>query len=116
MSMMSAPSAIMRRAWARARSGATNRPPSENESGVTFRTPITAGYGRDNSGGNTGWSAGVASGAGLDVVAIMRSLCAVRAWESRYRSRAAGAPAKPLLTGLIGDLGLQLARLGDQVL
>ena len=54
MSMMSAPSAIMRLACASARSGARNLPPSENESGVIFRTPITAGYGLDNSAGNTG--------------------------------------------------------------
>ena len=52
--MMSAPSAIMRRACASARSGAMNCPPSEKESGVTFRTPITAGYGRDSSARSTG--------------------------------------------------------------
>ena len=54
MSMMSAPSAIIRRACVSACSGAMNLPPSENESGVTFNTPITAGYGRDNSARNTG--------------------------------------------------------------
>ena len=43
MSIMSAPSAIMRLACASARSGVINCPPSENESGVTLRTPITAG-------------------------------------------------------------------------
>ena len=60
-----------------------NRPPSENESGVTFRTPITAGYGLDNSAGNSRMICRGGRRAGLEVVAIMRSLCAVRAWESR---------------------------------
>jgi hypothetical protein len=52
--MMSAPSAIMRRACASARSGAMNCPPSENESGVILSTPITAGVGRDVNARSTG--------------------------------------------------------------
>src|SRR5258708_6263827 len=43
ISIMSAPSATMRRACAIAASGSRKRPPSENESGVTLRTPITIG-------------------------------------------------------------------------
>ena len=45
MSRISAPSAISRRAWARAESAARNRPPSEKLSGVTLTTPMTRGLG-----------------------------------------------------------------------
>ena len=80
--MMSAPSETILRACASARSGAVNWPPSEKESGVTFRTPITAGYGFDSSADSTespvGPAAAFGSLAGLEMVAIMRSLCAVR--------------------------------------
>src|SRR6202795_496228 len=40
---MSAPSAARRCAWAIAAAGSRKRPPSENESGVTLRTPMTSG-------------------------------------------------------------------------
>ena len=40
-SIRSAPSRTSCSAWATAASGSRNRPPSENESGVTFTTPIT---------------------------------------------------------------------------
>src|SRR5579871_2899438 len=43
--MMSAPSAAIRRAWLSALPGSKKRPPSENESGVTLRMPMTAGQG-----------------------------------------------------------------------
>src|SRR5580658_8043849 len=43
MSMIAAPSAAMRSACASAASGSRKRPPSENESGVTFSTPMTTG-------------------------------------------------------------------------
>ncbi len=43
MSRMSAPSAMSRRACARAASGPRNRPPSEKLSGVTLTIPITSG-------------------------------------------------------------------------
>ena len=81
MSTMSAPSATMRVACVSALSGVVNCPPSEKESGVTLSTPITAGVGRDSSADSIGWSAA----AGLDVVAIMPSLCAVRPRESSSR-------------------------------
>src|SRR5271154_1797658 len=42
-SIMVAPSATMRAACATAKSTAAYLPPSENESGVTFRTPMTTG-------------------------------------------------------------------------
>ena len=48
-SMTSAPASDMARACATAASGAANRPPSENESGVTLTTPITAGRPRRHS-------------------------------------------------------------------
>lgn len=41
-----APCATMRSACRRAMAGFTKRPPSLNESGVTFRMPHTAGAGR----------------------------------------------------------------------
>jgi len=40
---MSAPSAARPCAWAMAAAGSRKRPPSENESGVTFSTPMTNG-------------------------------------------------------------------------
>src|SRR5215471_5951312 len=43
MSMMSAPSAAMRLPCAIASVGSRKRPPSENESGVTLRIPMTNG-------------------------------------------------------------------------
>src|SRR6185437_1954417 len=43
MSIMSAPCAAMSRACAMAIAGFTNWPPSENESGVTLRMPMTSG-------------------------------------------------------------------------
>ena len=41
MSMMSAPSRAISRAWATAAWGTQYLPPSEKESGVTFKIPIT---------------------------------------------------------------------------
>ena len=51
-STMTAPSATCRRPSSIASAGSRNRPPSENESGVTLTTPISAGatY-RSRSGG-----------------------------------------------------------------
>src|SRR3989442_453459 len=43
-SSSSQPSAMSRSAWAMARSTATNRPPSENESGVTLMMPTMTGW------------------------------------------------------------------------
>src|SRR6266550_4353587 len=42
-STTSAPSAAKASPWAVAASGSSQRPPSENESGGTFRTPMTSG-------------------------------------------------------------------------
>jgi hypothetical protein len=64
-----------------------NCPPSENESGVMLSTPITAGDGPDNSAGQARLAIEAAGGVVADVIAIMRSLCAVHASESR-RERA----------------------------
>src|SRR3974390_3012264 len=83
MSIMSAPSAIIRRACASARSRAMNWPPSENESGVTLRTPITAGDGRDERACQPGRFAKAAAAAFPGEIAIMGSLCAVPAGKSR---------------------------------
>src|SRR5258706_10553467 len=116
MSMMSAPSATIFRACASARSGAVNWPPSEKESGVTFRTPITAGYDRDSSAASTespfGPAAAFGSLAGLEMVAIMRSLCAVRVVESR-RERDRGRRPERLFS--VADFRCPLARLLDQL-
>src|ERR1700730_2879555 len=120
MSMMSAPSAIMRLACASARSGARNWPPSENESGVIFSTPITAGYGPDKRAGHARRPAEAAAGTVLGELAIMRSLCAVGAGESRCEPRLARCRRS---SGMIGPEGCsvsnfrrQLARLRDQLL
>ena len=43
MSMMAAPSRTSARLWASASSASKNRPPSENESGVTFTIPMRQG-------------------------------------------------------------------------
>src|SRR5689334_16215148 len=106
--MMSAPSATRRCACAKALSGARNFPPSENESGVTFSTPITAAVGRDSSPRSTGWSDGAVVAACLEGALTMGSLCAVPAWESRS--------ATTVSPGLVADLRLQLAGLGNQLL
>src|SRR5205807_2045489 len=55
-STTAAPSAANRRPWATAASGSSQRPPSENESGVTLRTPMTSG--RDTAPQATGALAG----------------------------------------------------------
>src|ERR1700749_1516298 len=119
MSMMSAPSAIMRFACANARSGVMNCPPSENESGVMLSTPITAGDGPDNSAGQARLAIEGAGGVVADVIAIMRSLCAVHASESRreraYRAVWLSAGAVPRFWS-VGNFGGKLARLGDQLL
>ncbi|MNM17946.1 hypothetical protein D3C81_282280 [compost metagenome] len=47
MSMRVAPSSIIWRAWARASSSGLKRPPSEKESGVTLRIPMTWGRSRE---------------------------------------------------------------------
>src|SRR5919201_3376424 len=52
-SRMSAPSAARRAPWATAAPGSRNSPPSENESGVTLITPITAGAGKRSRSGIT---------------------------------------------------------------
>src|SRR5438874_13051608 len=111
--MMSAPSAIMRRACASARSGAINRAPSENESGVTFRTPMTAGYGLDNTARSPGRSIEAVDVPVLEGVAIMRSLCAVPAWESRQAARAGVGLTERPLRALVADFRLKLAGLCD---
>src|SRR5436309_4666624 len=54
-STTSAPSAARAKPWPTAASGSSQRPPSENESGVTFRTPMTSG--RDTSPQATGENA-----------------------------------------------------------
>src|SRR4051794_29396547 len=54
-SITSAPPAARARPWATAASGSSQRPPSENESGVTFRTPMTSG--RDTVSQATGENA-----------------------------------------------------------
>src|SRR5688572_3107163 len=95
-SMIAAPSAAMRSAHATAESTATKRPPSEKESGVTFRTPMTTGLPRSSekrphwrcmrrgpAEGGSGWRArrrgsGLAGrradhGFGLDRAAAARS-------------------------------------------
>src|SRR5579863_1407455 len=129
MSMMSAPSAAMRRACANALSGARKRPPSEKESGVIFNTPMTSGYGPDSRSGQVRWSAEAATGAFPGEVAIMRSLCAVGVRVSREQvSRKYASMEQPSACGrtkagwvkeanykviLVGDFGLELARLGD---
>ena len=53
-SRMSAPSATSCRPWATAAPGRGTRPPSENESGVTLTTPITAGAGNRSRSEVTG--------------------------------------------------------------
>ena len=69
---------IARRPWATAASGATYRPPSENESGVTLMTPITSGR----------WSTGAVYDAiPAPVRDIHVSLGGPR-WMSRQLSRA----------------------------
>src|SRR5579872_2370464 len=111
MSMMSAPAAIMRRACSSARSGALKRPPSENESGVTLRMPITAGEALASSARSKGCAAAAGAERGLGEVTLMAWLCAVPASESRCALRCHGRQ----LTLSIADLRFQLACLFDDL-
>jgi hypothetical protein len=57
-----------------------------------FKTPITAAVGLPDSACSVGCRGGItAAETGLDLVAIMPSLCAVAAAESRCRKRLRGA-------------------------
>src|SRR4051794_34744611 len=64
-----------------------NSPPSENESGVTLSTPITAGIGRPRSVRSTSGPAEPAAATDGEGEAFMRQALAVGEWESR-RDRA----------------------------
>src|SRR5580698_3077333 len=102
---MSAPSAAMRRACAMARSGSRKRPPSENESGVMLRIPITRGRPRASSpASQDGCAARLASlleqPASIMVVALRRG--------PRRVKRCRRLRALP-----VGDLGSQLLGLLD---
>src|SRR3981189_1865781 len=75
--MMSAPSAIMRRAWAMALAGSRNWPPAENEAGVRWRTPRTRGWRSPKS--RASQEGRVSPGRYTDpgsLTVTMRSLCA----------------------------------------
>src|SRR5437588_4047909 len=71
MSRISAPSATIRRACSLARIGSRKRPPSENESGVTLRTPITSGRPSPNRRAS-GWLASLPTLAGCEMVCRAR--------------------------------------------
>src|SRR3569623_893354 len=75
MSRMSAPSSIIARACATATAGSKNCPPTENESGVTLRMPITAGCRRASSAASGSCDRFGAAGMGLARV-IIGWLCA----------------------------------------
>src|SRR5205085_3280873 len=71
MSRISAPSATIRRACSIARIGSRKRPPSEKESGVTLRTPITIGRPSPNRRAS-GWLASLPTLAGCEMVCRAR--------------------------------------------
>src|SRR6476469_2891567 len=75
--MRSPPASIIARARASACSGAMNSPPSENESGVTLSTPITAGIGRSSSLRSTSGPTEPAAGTDGEGEAFMRPALAV---------------------------------------
>src|SRR5215510_7845502 len=96
MSRMSAPSAASRCACAIAAAGLMKRPPAENESGVTLRTPITIGRPRPSSRCN-GCGSGSArrSEAAGELMrlawrkqphASRRAMCFVAGWTHRQRA------------------------------
>src|SRR5689334_10363025 len=81
MSRRSAPSAAMRRAWASAIEGSKNCPPSENESGVTFRMPITAGRPSASSRSSGCGFGGAADCASAIDAALRRDHGEVKSWS-----------------------------------
>src|ERR1043166_5326446 len=119
---MSAPSAIMRSAWASAFAGSTKRPASANESGVKLRIPTPSGR-RSASSRSSGWSVESAT-VDSDVVrrCTMLTIGALRRARERVkrpngRERTTEAPALrimgPLRPGSIRYLQRQLLGVVD---
>src|SRR3954452_9423730 len=93
--MMSTPASIIARARASACSGAMNSPPSENESGVTLSTPITAGIGRSSSLRSTSGPTEPAAGTDGEGEAFMRPALAVGEGGFKARLGAIQLPNAP---------------------
>src|SRR3569833_3723528 len=72
---MSAPSSIIARACAMVMAGSKNRPPSENESGVTLRIPMTSGVRPRPSKAASG-SRACCTGPVMGLTVVMGWLCA----------------------------------------
>src|SRR6185312_11094185 len=92
MSRISAPCAAISRACAMATAGSKNWPPSENESGVTFRMPMTSGRPSRNRRAS---AFGVVS-----VVAVARAMRVALRWAHR--------PVKERGPASVADLQWQL--------
>src|SRR5215475_3560123 len=137
MSRMSAPSATSRCACAIAAAGLIKRPPSENESGVTLRTPITIGRPRPSSRCNgCGCGSARRSEAAGELMrlawrkpphASRRAMCFVAGWTQRQRPNSEWRidrcglcfPYSPLAIRhslLVADLGRQFFGLLDPAL
>src|SRR3954471_7376659 len=95
--MMSTPASIIARARASACSGAMNSPPSENESGVTLSTPMTAGIGRSSSVRSTSSPTEPAAGTDGEGEAFMRPALAVG--EGGFKAGLGGDPVAQCTTG-----------------
>src|SRR6185437_999541 len=102
MSRISAPCLAISPAWATAVAGSMNLPPSEKESGVTLRMPMTSGRpsaSKAESASRAGF------GAGLAASRVRASPMAV---DLRGRQRAVKHASVPAGTCLfVGDLELQ---------
>src|SRR6202521_2263215 len=125
--MISAPSAIMRRACTSASAGSMKRPPSANESGVRLRMPITIGR-RSASSRSSGCTASVTlspdavrRGARLMAAAWLRRWDAVKR-TGQGKTQAAGPEMDDAIRRLssvlrsIADLQRQLLGVVDPAL
>src|SRR4051812_10870731 len=123
MSMMCAPSSANLRAWSSAFFVSKNRPPSENESGVTFTTPMMSGLARSKKN-LPAWRPGDFCGGdclgcrrrcrfALRAAVVGRRLCRLRAGRRLRRTRRL---ARHDVADLVGVDGFPLEeRLGHRL-
>src|SRR5450631_2725511 len=111
MSRMSAPCAAIAAAWATALAGSMKRPPSEKESGVTLRMPMTSGRpsaSNAESASRTGFCAGSAAASKVRASPMAVAL--------RWKARGCQEASLRGRAGLfIADLELQLLGVFDPV-
>src|SRR5450631_843063 len=109
--MMSAPCSFIAPAWATALAGSMKRPPSEKESGVTLRIPMTSGR---PSASNAASASRAGFFAGSAAVSTVRA--SPMAVALRWKARGCQEASRRGRTGLfIADLQLQLLGVFESV-